>query len=250
MKTLSAFLTTLVLAAFVSGCSFVTSLKNIRTINASDTLVSEERSVSGFTAIEINTIGKLTLTQGDGESVKVSGPDNVVPLIRTRVSGGKLVIDTEDNVAFTNLNDQKMLTFEITVKDLKAVTVNGLGSVTMDGLKGAELSLTMNGAGAIREQNMSVETLKVEINGLGSVEVSGSAQSMVVEISGAGNVEAENLKVATAKVNVNGLGSATLYVTDRLTGEIGGAGNVNYYGSPELKTNTQGIGRFVSKGSK
>jgi hypothetical protein len=63
-------------------------------------------------------------------------------------------------------------------------------------------------------------------------------------------VNAPDLKIQTATVSVPGLGSATVWVTDELTGDISGAGTVNYYGNPQVKTNSSGLGNFKAMGNK
>jgi hypothetical protein len=63
-------------------------------------------------------------------------------------------------------------------------------------------------------------------------------------------VNGADLKIQTANVTISGIGGATLWVTDQLTGNISGAGNVSYYGNPQTNTNSSGIGKFESLGSK
>ena len=71
-----------------------------------------------------------------------------------------------------------------------------------------------------------------------------------IDISGAGSVNAPDLKIQTANITISGLGGATLWVTDQLTGDISGAGSVSYYGTPQTNTNSSGLGKFKSLGSK
>jgi len=47
-----------------------------------------------------------------------------------------------------------------------------------------------------------------------------------------------------------GEGAQKRAVTDELTGDISGAGSVNYYGNPLVKTNSSGLGSFKAMGNK
>jgi hypothetical protein len=156
----------------------------------------------------------------------------------------------KENVNFRSVNAQDVLKFEIGVKDLKDLTVSGLGAVNMDGLKGSNFNLTLSGAGDTTIDNMTEDQLGVTISGLGSATLSGTATNADVTISGAGKLTAPDLEVKTATVNIPGLGSATVWVTDTLTGAISGAGSVEYYGSPETHTSSTGLGKFQSLGAK
>ena len=143
-----------------------------------------------------------------------------------------------------------LFTFDITVKDLTALTVSELADVEMEALTTTVLDVTVSGAGKVRLDQLAVKSLNVLVSGLGSVEVAGEAAHATIDISGAGEVRAADLQCQTADVTVPGLGSATLWVTDALSGKISGGGNVSYYGDPQADTETPGLGKFKALGSK
>ena len=97
---------------------------------------------------------------------------------------------------------------------------------------------------------LTAENLTVSVSGLGDVDIAGEVLSAKIEIPGGGSIQAPDLKIGTADVNISGLGDATLWVTDRLTGNISGGGSVSYYGDPQVDTNVSGLGDFNPKGSK
>ena len=47
-----------------------------------------------------------------------------------------------------------------------------------------------------------------------------------------------------------GLGGATVWATENLNANISGAGNVEYYGNPDVTTKISGLGNVTPKGSK
>jgi tellurite resistance-related uncharacterized protein len=219
-------------------------------ITPSNNIISENRDVSGFSAIEFSTFGKLNIVQGDTESLNLSGPDNLVPEITTTVNNGTLVIKTRDNISVTTLSGDRMLTFTIVVKDLTSLDLSGAGDVQVETLSSPSMDLSMSGAGRVRMNQLTTNNLQVDLSGLGSLDISGNASQATIDISGAGGVNASDLKLQTASINISGLGSATVWVTDQLSGEISGAGSVSYYGSPQTSTSSSGLGQFKSLGSK
>lgn len=180
----------------------------------------------------------------------ITGPDNVVPLVTTSVRGGVLVIEMEQDVNVLKTNAGDLLTFDITVEDLTALTISGLAEVEAEALETTILEVSLSGAGYVRLRQLATKRLDIRVSGVGNVEVVGEAAHATFEISGAGEVRAADLKCQTADVTVPGLGSATVWVTDALTGKISGAGNVSYYGEPETNTETTGLGKFRALGAK
>ena len=239
------------LIVVLSGCGIPIAFGGGgKAITPSDVNITETRDVSGFTSIEVRSFGKVTLTQGDSESLTVSGADNLVPLVTTTVSNGTLIIDTEPKVTIVGGLRDDLLTFDITVTDLRSLAVSGVAGITMDGLTTSALSIAMSGAGQAQLSTVSADSVDAVVSGVGSIQVSGKATGATVVISGAGDVNLGDLQCQTVDVTISGLGGATVWATDQLTGNISGAGNVKYYGTPQTNTSSSGAGSFQSEGAK
>jgi hypothetical protein len=251
VKKTARLLPLLALSLLLTGCAgFVDHVNGGRTVKTSAAVVSQTREASGFTAVDMRGAGKVILTQGETESLTVSGSDNLVPLVMTSVQNGVLVIEMKEKVVIIEPNPANVLTIAIGVRDLTALTVSGLGDVEMDGLSASRLEITMSGAGRIDLKGLDLEDLRVTLSGAGDVILSGGASSAVINLPGAGKVDAGGLKLQNAQVTIAGLGNATVWVTGTLTGTISGAGSVEYYGEPETEIKTSGLGKFKSLGSK
>jgi hypothetical protein len=249
MKARTIFITLLVLSLTLTSCSVLSNV-GVKVVTPSNVIISENRDVSGFNAIEFSTFGKVNIMQGDKESLNISGPDNLVPEISTTVNNGTLVIKTTNNITVPTLSSENMLTFTIVVKELTSLNVSGFGDVQIETLSTPSMNIDMSGAGKIVQNQISTPKLVINLSGAGSIDVSGEAAQATIDLSGAGSINAPDLKIQTANINISGLGSATLWVTDQLTGNISGAGSVSYYGNPQTNTNSTGLGKFNSLGNK
>jgi Putative auto-transporter adhesin, head GIN domain len=249
MRKQYIFISVLLIAALLTSCGLLKSA-GVKVITPSSTIISENRDVSGFSAIEFTTFGKVNIIQGDKESLNVSGPDNLVPEISTTVSNGKLTIKNIENITVTTLSSDKMLTFTIVVKDLTSLAVSGAGDVQIEAFSTPSMDINMSGAGKVQQNQVTTDKLNVNISGAGGIDISGQSTQATIDISGAGSVNAADLQVKTANVTISGLGSATVWATDQLTGNISGAGSVSYYGNPQTNTNSSGLGSFKSLGNK
>jgi len=251
MKTKLIFLPLFLTATLAISCQGISLVDlNKDAIKPSNVIITEQRDLSGYTGIDMRTFGKMVLSQGDRESVTISGSDNIVAVIQTSVRDGILVIETEENINVTGVNEENVLTFTIVVKDLSSITLSGAADIQMDSLSTSRLEVNMSGAGQFVLDQLKADSVNITLSGIGSVELSGQVSQARIDIPGAGSINFGDLQIQTANVTISGVGSATIWVTDQLTGNISGAGNVSYYGNPQTDVETSGIGQFKSLGSK
>jgi hypothetical protein len=182
----------------------------------SGTLRSETRSVQGFDSVDLAGTGTLEVRQTGAESLVIRTDDNVLPLIRSDVSGGVLHLGPKDNTSITTTD----LTYTLTVKALKSLTRSGSATITASEIRASGLSIVLQGAGG--------------------VQIAGQADSENVSLNGAGDYDASNLAVRTATVELNGAGQAMVRASDSLTATINGAGQVRYFGNPSVTHNGGG----------
>lgn len=249
MKPRIMIITAVILTFLITSCG-VLSRSSTKVITPSDVIISENRAVSGFNAIEFSTIGKINIIQGDSESLNISGSDNLVPEIETSVKNQTLIIRSKEDISVTNLNSGNMLTFTIVVKELTSLTTSGLGEIQVDMLTTPSIAITMSGAGYVHLNQFVADSLNLTLSGLGGAELSGDVKTATINISGAGSVNAPDLKIQNASVTLSGLGGATVWVTDQFTGNISGSGSVNYYGNPKTNLDTNSLGKFNNMGNK
>ena len=83
-ENLFILLTILLGTVVLTACGGLTP--SVGTLNgaASAVVITEPRSASNFTAIDMRTLGNVNITQGQNESVTVKGSDNVVPLVQNQ----------------------------------------------------------------------------------------------------------------------------------------------------------------------
>lgn len=250
MKTMIKMLCLLLLVSLLAaGCSAITLIQGKR-VKPSDTIISEARQVSSFTGVDMGTFGKVVLSQGDVESVNVSGSDNLVALVETNVRDGILYIEAKEEFYVTSFTEENMLTFTVVAKAIDSVTISGIGDLEVESLTAPSLTVTVSGGGYLRINQLTTDDLTTVLSGMGTLELSGEARLASIDLSGTGDVNAPDLRIETANVTLSGMGGATLWVTSQMTGEISGAGGVSYYGSPRTEVRTTGLGEFKALGTK
>jgi len=198
--------------------------------------------------VVLSGFGRVTITQGDGESLTVETDDNLMQYIETQVRGGTLELGfTDDDIL---LNPSDSIIFRLSLVDLTALDASGAGKFEIDELETDRLEVTLSGAGDIRIDSLSVTDLVVTVNGAGQVELAGQVKTQEITLNGLGNYVATDLESQTATVRVPGAGSVVIWVHDTLDVTISGAGGVEYYGSPHVTQDITGVGKLTSRGDK
>lgn len=208
---------TLLVMALLVACEG--QIGPLTVVRGSGNVVSEEREVSGFSAVTLAGVGRLVIDQSGSESLTITADDNLLPYIETSVRGNSLLISIRNNTTFDDVSE---LTYQLTVNDLDRLQLDGGGDVAINNLQAVDWSLELNGAGRIT--------------------VSGEVSRQTVAINGAGSYEAAELKSQEATIEHSGAGTAVVQVSDLLDVTISGIGSVEYIGDPEVREEVSGLG--------
>lgn len=269
MNTRKSFLFILPLMMLVMlGCRATNVNVNLnrQTLQGSGTAVSEAREISGIKSVSLRDFGDLTITQGERESLTVEADDNIMPHLKTEMSGSELILRIEDGY---NVNPKTPIRYTLQVKSLDRINVDGAGKVSMDSLKTQSCAIRISGAGDVnfgsleaqdanlevagtgkmKMMNVKLQNLRVTASGAGDFEIAGETDQQSVTISGVGSYNAPDLKSADADMRISGAGNMTLWVDNKLTINIAGFGNVNYYGLPSISQSISGGGSVKGLGA-
>ncbi len=233
------FFTTLLIAALFAGISgLVTGCNSLIGIHGDGNVLKETRKVSAFDGIEVSGAFDIVLKQGAVEEVTVEADANLLPVIRTDVTGGTLRIETRKPVQHSTV-----MKVYVTVKDLKRIDVSGAVDISTDGrITVPELSLDASGA-SDSEFDIAVQKLKLECSGASKMKFSGTAVDVNMDLSGASDIFGYDLLAVNYDIEISGAGNAQISVSNRIRAEISGAGSVKYKGSPtEVDQSVSGAG--------
>jgi hypothetical protein len=194
-------------------------------LEGSGTMKTEIRPLERFTAIALADFESslLVIERTGEESLSVTADDNLLPLFTSTVKDGTLFLALAKGNSFHG----KRPTYKITVSDLRTLNIQGGAVIEASKLDGKSLSISVEGAIAGK--------------------MSGHVDDLTIEIKGAGVLSAGELKAKRANVTVQGAGQVTVNASDRLDGEVSGAGIIWYVGWPKLNSNVNGLGMIGRK---
>jgi hypothetical protein len=225
----------------------------------SGNVVKETREARDFDRVTLSGIGTVIIAQTGEESLTIEADDNILPLVTSEVRGHELVLGMEPHISLAR---HAPITFHLTVKDLRGVSVSGAGKIELGALKtdtlrlaisgtgdldapevSAEtLEITISGAGKIGVERLSASALDATISGTGSVRLAGHVAEQAVSIPGAGSFDAHDLTSDRARVKVSGAGSANVNVRETLEARVSGIGSIHYAGQPQVSRSVSGLG--------
>ena len=260
----------------LTGCAIIVTPNDgdfhVRSVFSADAVVGngqlsrEGRPVGNLQALDVSGPLQVDVRVGGAPSLEIEADSNLLPLIRSEVSGGTLRIWVEGNLRSNN-----NMRVSYTVPQLSQLRANGSGRVTVSELNGAPLMLSKNGSGtmqlsgrvgsidaqvsgsgqvdAIALQTGSVNAtlagsgrmslgavqgvaLNVNVHGSGGFQASGAAQRVNAHVHGSGGVNLSGLSSQQADLTANGSGDISALVKDSVVAQSNGSGRITVYGNP------------------
>ena len=201
----------------VAGNFFERLFDNDR-IKGSGTLISENRDVKEFNKIRHSGSADIYVTVGEKQSIKVTFDDNIIEHIVTEVKGKTLRIYCEESY-----RSRKDCRIDITIPELKGITLKGSGDISIENLKGEFFEYTLKGSGDMNAQ--------------------GKIEELELNLYGSGDIDTRELKAQNAIAVIKGSGDIAVYANNTLDCEVYGSGDIKYYGTPKnITTHVAGSG--------
>lgn len=207
-------------------------------------MVTETRNVSNFSGIDLRCEADLYYRTAPDYSVELSGQQNVLDVLETYTSEGKLVIRYRGDV---RVRSHDRLHIQIAGPAVNELRVRGSGEIMTSGpLTPSRIDMDVDGSGSIRVSELTANLIDAEVMGSGNIRVAGgSATEIKTLISGSGDIDLAAVPAREATTFTSGSGDTRLHVSDRLKSTISGSGDVFYRGNPTVETHISGSGRVI-----
>ncbi len=188
--------------------------------------------IDNFDAIEINGSIDVELIQDTANFAIISGDDNIIDLVSTRVIGSRLMVDYRNDINCVRTTQKTVVELHFT--ELKEILIDGSGDIYgLDSINLNRLDVKINGSGNIK-MDANIDNLLIEVDGSGDVDIEGQGNSGFVLIKGSGNVDIYDFEMRTLGIEVNGSGDTRAFVQDELQIWVNGSGDVWYRGECNL----------------
>jgi hypothetical protein len=223
-----------IVALLLSGC-----ICPLTCTTGSGNVVSEERTIASFDAIELSTDASLTFTQGSAGALHIQAEDNLIDNIETKVENGVLKIYDKSTACFTNTRPVRI---SVSSEKMEKISVLGSGKITgTNTIQSDKLELVVLGSGEI-DLASQTNSIKVDIPGSGELRLGGNTTELDASILGSGSLKAYDLTADNVKATITGSGMAEIFANNELNASLFGSGNVYYKGNATVSKTAVGSG--------
>jgi hypothetical protein len=214
----------LIVSAFIftsatTGC-------NEATIHGSGKVVTDNRPLTGFSAISAGGAIDLTVSTGKDFSVQVVTDDNILPYVETSVKGSELEIGMKEHFWFSDAK----VKVTVTLPKLESIALAGASHGKVDGV--------------------NAQAFQIEVSGASKLVVAGTASKANCEVSGASSLVAKDLLADNVSIESSGASHARVYAGCSITADASGASKIIYFGNPKsISQDVSGASKVVDASS-
>lgn len=213
-------------------------------------IITEQRAISS----EINSIKTadnidIIITQSDEVSLIVEGGANLLPYVKTEVSGNQLSISSDNKCGL--LRDYTIpITVYLSLPNIGYIDYTGQGNISSTNkLVLAALSIESTAGTGNFNLNVEVDDLAIrQHSGPSDFTISGKAKNSYVYTLGNGWFHMSGLQTEKSHVSHGGSGRMIVNASNSLLVELYSTGDINYYGNPTVTISVHnGLGNLVQK---
>lgn len=177
------------------------------TVKGFDQVARETRPVSGFTGVDFQATGEVSITMGEVDALVIEADENLLPLLKTEVVGSQLIISEPANA---QISDNSPIRYMITMKKLMNASMSGTGDIDIDGV--------------------DADLVQFDLSGTGTNTAYGKVRKLIASLPGMGFIVCMGLDADTVIADHSGTGEIIVRTEHSLDANITGVGAINYYG--------------------
>lgn len=205
-------------------------------------IVTKSLTLATFNKLETRISGKINISQGNEQSIKVTGFQNIIDNLSTDIINKTMIIDLKGCFNYDNLE------INIVVPKIYNIISTGSNDINInDFINQEDLSLLITGSGDITVEDFkNLETLTSEITGSGDIVFNNTQLSIVkkasIKSTGSGDYRAFFISANDYFVSSSGSGNCEVNAKNNLDINLTGSGNIYYKGKPKLILKIGGTG--------
>jgi hypothetical protein len=187
---------------------------------------TQKRDITTFTKIDMSGAAGIVYETSATPALSIEGDADEIKQIETIVRNGTLFIKTKGTF-------HHQFKIKVSGGNLNALNLSGASSfVTTNQIKADAFTIRASGASCVKIP-LTAKSVHTDMDGASSIQLSGSTQELVADVSGASDLKAGDLKSAVASVTASGASSAKVYASEKISTNTSGASSVKYDGNPK-----------------
>lgn len=176
-----------------------------------------DRKIEDF--LSINSFGAFDITYRHGSpSLKISGDDNIIPLLKAKVIDKTLQISIDKSYSTNH-----PIIIQVSSPNIASISINGSSNVNLE--------------------DINTEHLKISLLGTADIKANGLASRLDLNVQGSGDANIKSLTADYVTVSLQGSGDIILTAKKQLDATVSGVGDIRFFGNPlKISKKISGVG--------
>ena len=212
-------------------------------LSGAATAAEKRYGLTSFETIEVGTDVDVEVVTRAPVSAVATGSADALDRLTLETRDGRLVIGEKKYAGDENRRTPPgPVTIRVNAANLRAATLAGAGSLRIDRLKGARVTIGLRGPGRVSVDAIDADRLSVAMIGNGTMTLAGKAKQGQMTLSGAGVVDAGKLAVDDLVSDSEGAGDHILNAVKTAAVTTRGVGKTVVLGRPACTVRNLGSG--------
>lgn len=206
--------------------------------------------MTSFDRVSVQGPFAVIVTSGKPPSARASGDPVALERVQVRVEGRTLLVRPAASgwVGYPG-REPAPAVVRVSTQAIASAALTGSGSLEVDRLTGARVSVTNEGSGRITIGRLEADVASLGAVGSGGIAVAGRAKQASLLARGAASVDAAGLSVADLALTSETAGAMTVDAIRSAKVSASGAGAVTITGTAACQVTRRGLGPLACGGS-
>ena len=212
-------------------------------LSGAATAAEKRYGLTSFETIEVGTDVDVEVVSRAPVGAVATGSADALDRLTLETRDGRLVIGEKKYAGDENRRASPgAVTIRVNAANLRAATLAGAGSLRIDRLKGARVTIGLRGPGRVSVDAIDADRLSVAMIGNGTMTLAGKAKQGQMTLSGAGVVDAGKLAIDDLVSDSEGAGDHILNAVKTAAITTRGVGKTVVLGRPACTVRNLGSG--------
>ena len=228
MTTLAKITIALIAALIMSSCAFDVNFGAGKKGNG-EVVKDRRETTEEFTVVSASEGLDVFVTQGSGYEIRVEADENIIDLIGTDISDGKLKIHAIENIGRAT---KKVYVVLPEVTGLYASS--GADLVTQGMIEADKISLDASSGSDIKVE-LTADEVDADSSSGADIRISGQANLFFADASSGSDIKAKEFMVKTCHADASSGADITVNVSESLTADASSGADISYLGEASVQ---------------
>jgi hypothetical protein len=204
---------------------------------------TQNYGISNFSKMRIAGPFDVHVHVGGSPSAHASGPKDALDRLSVEQNGDTLVVKAlPGGWGGWPTGSRGPVVVEVSVPDLRSVSVTGSGDVTVDRMRGDAVDLALSGSGSLDIGAIDAGAVSAVMTGSGDMSLAGKTRTATAVLTGSGDLKAGSLVADDAQTKLVGSGDLALGARHFVKVVLAGSGDVTISGPAACSVTRSGSG--------